>query len=84
MRLAFTRGSADGGEKKPRAWKSTRRLHIENPVATLSDVHVTFRAVDGSPIGARIFDDANDWQYVEPVGQLADSKPRELRFRSGI
>ena len=28
--------------------------------------------------------DAGDWQYVEPVGQLADSKNANYDFQAGI
>jgi WD40 repeat protein len=59
--------------------------HIENLAATLEgdQVHVTFRAVDGfSPIKRAEYSiDANDWQYVEPVGQLADSKTENYDFK---
>src|SRR6202007_2762053 len=46
-------------------------------------IHVTFSAVDGfSPIKRAEFSvDADDWQYVEPVGQIADSKTENYDFR---
>jgi hypothetical protein len=39
-------------------------------------VHLTFRAIDGfSPVKRAEFSiDAADWQYVEPVGQISDSR----------
>lgn len=39
-------------------------------------VHLTFRAIDGfSPIKRAEYSiDAGDWQYVEPVGQISDSR----------
>jgi hypothetical protein len=39
-------------------------------------LHVAFRATDGfSPISRAEFSiDANDWQTIEPVGQISDSK----------
>jgi hypothetical protein len=59
--------------------------HIESLAATLEgdQVHVTFRAMDGfSPIKRSEYSiDANDWQYVEPVGQLADSKTENYDFK---
>lgn len=49
-------------------------------------VHVSFRAVDSfSPIKRAEYSvDANDWQYVEPVGQIADSKTESYDFRAAI
>jgi hypothetical protein len=59
--------------------------HIENLAATLEgdQAHVTFHAIDGfSPIKRAEYSiDANDWQYVEPVGQLADSKSENYDFK---
>ncbi len=45
-------------------------------------IHVTFRAVDSfSPIGhAEYSIDADDWQFVEPVGQISDSKTESYDF----
>jgi hypothetical protein len=45
-------------------------------------VRVTFRAVDGfSPIKRAEYSiDAKDWQYVEPVGQISDSKTENYDF----
>ncbi len=46
-------------------------------------IRVTFRAVDGfSPIShAEYSIDAGDWQVVEPVGQISDSKTESYDFR---
>jgi hypothetical protein len=48
-----------------------------------SQIHVTFRATDGfSNIKRAEYSvDAADWQYVEPVGQLADSKSASYDFQ---
>jgi WD40 repeat protein len=58
--------------------------HIENLAASAEadKIQVTFRAVDGfSPIKRAEYSiDANDWQYVEPVGQIADSKTENYDF----
>jgi sugar lactone lactonase YvrE len=45
-------------------------------------IHVIFRAVDSfSPIDhAEYSIDASDWQYVDPVGQLSDSKTENYDF----
>jgi hypothetical protein len=50
------------------------------------NIHVTFRATDGfSPIKRAEYSlDANDWQYVEPVGQIADSKTESYDFKISI
>ncbi len=47
-----------------------------------AQLRVTFRAVDGfSPIKRAEYSiDAKDWQYVEPVGQISDSKTESYDF----
>lgn len=47
-------------------------------------IHVSFRAVDSfsSIKRAEYSIDADDWQFVEPVGQLADSKTESYDFRA--
>jgi sugar lactone lactonase YvrE len=49
-------------------------------------VHVTFRAVDNfSPIKRAEYSmDADDWQLVEPVGQISDYKTENYDFRAPI
>ena len=49
-------------------------------------IHVTFHAVDGfSNIKRAEYSvDAADWQYVEPVGQLADSKSASYDFQVSL
>ncbi|MGH9529288.1 MAG: hypothetical protein ACRD2S_05135, partial [Terriglobales bacterium] len=49
-------------------------------------VHVTFRAADGfSPIQKAEYSvDAGDWQLVEPVGQISDSKTETYDFRTEL
>ncbi|MBZ5707240.1 MAG: hypothetical protein LAN63_17980 [Acidobacteriia bacterium] len=49
-------------------------------------IHVSFRAVDGfsSIKRAEYSIDADDWQFVEPVGQLADSKTENYDFRAPL
>jgi hypothetical protein len=79
-------GDALTAEKEsPRVEIDTTPPHIENLAATLEgdQAHVTFRAADGfSPIKRAEYSiDANDWQYVEPVGQLADSKTENYDFK---
>ncbi|HEV3206260.1 MAG TPA: hypothetical protein VGZ28_04855 [Terriglobales bacterium] len=51
-----------------------------------SQIHVTFRAADGfSNIKRAEYSlDAGDWQYVEPVGQLADSKSASYDFLAAV
>src|SRR5882762_1760095 len=66
----------------------TTAPHIENlaAAAEADRIHVTFRAADGfSPIKRAEYSiDANDWQYVEPVGQIADSKTENYDFKVPI
>lgn len=47
------------------------------------EIHVAFRAVDTfSPIKhAEYSVDAGDWKYVDPVGQISDSKTENYDFR---
>lgn len=57
---------------------------IENLNATLEgrQIHVRFRARDSySPIKRAEYSlDGGDWQFVEPVGQLSDSKTEDYDF----
>ena len=79
-------GEALSSEKESsRVEVDTTAPRIENLAASVDGdkVHVTFRAADSfSPIKRAEFSvDANDWQYVEPVGQIADSKAESYDFR---
>jgi sugar lactone lactonase YvrE len=57
---------------------------IEHLAARLEgqQLHVTFQAIDDrSPIKRAEYSvDAGDWQYLEPVGQLSDSKTENYDF----
>src|SRR5215472_10588779 len=57
---------------------------IENLSARLDgqEIHVTFHATDdSSPLRRAEYSvDAADWQYLEPVGQLSDSKTENYDF----
>jgi sugar lactone lactonase YvrE len=61
---------------------------IENLLASLdgAQLHVSFRAVDSfSPIRRAEYSvDAGDWQYVEPLGQISDSKTENYDFRAAV
>ncbi len=61
---------------------------IENLNATLDgkQIHVRFRASDSfSNIKRAEYSlDGSDWQFVEPVGQLSDSKTEDYDFRAPI
>ena len=58
---------------------------IENLAASVEGdkIHITFRAVDSfSNIKSADYSvDAGEWQFVEPVGQLSDSKTESYDFR---
>ncbi len=58
---------------------------IENLAASVDggQIHITFRAGDGfSPIKRAEFSvDAGEWKYVEPVGQLSDTKTENYDFK---
>ena len=49
-------------------------------------MHVSFRAADGfSPIKRAEYSiDAGEWQYVEPVGQISDSRTEEYDFSAAL
>ena len=59
---------------------------IENLSATVegSQIHVTFRAIDGfSPLKRAEYSvDAGEWKYVEPAGQLSDAKTQNYDFKA--
>jgi WD40 repeat protein len=61
---------------------------IENLAASAESntIHVTFRAVDifSNIKRAEYSVDAADWQFVEPVGQLSDSKTESYDFRVAV
>jgi WD40 repeat protein len=82
-------GDALTAEKESsRVEVDTTPPHIDNLTATLEgdQVHVTFSAADGfSPIKRAEYSiDANDWQYIEPVGEIADSKTENYDFKVPI
>ncbi|MBZ5719494.1 MAG: hypothetical protein LAO03_03850 [Acidobacteriia bacterium] len=66
----------------------TTAPQIENLTASVqgSEIHVGFRALDSfSAIKRAEYSvDAGDWQFVEPVGQLSDSKTESYDFRVAI
>jgi sugar lactone lactonase YvrE len=65
---------------------------IANLTATLEgkqigmQIHVRFRASDSfSPIKRAEYSlDGGDWQFIEPVGQLSDSKTEDYDFRATV
>ena len=58
---------------------------IEGLTASIegAQIHVAFRAVDSfSPIKRAEYSvDAGDWKYVDPVGQISDSKTENYDFK---
>jgi hypothetical protein len=80
-------GEALTGERESRRFEvNTTPPRIENLSASIDggEIHVHFRAVDGfSPIKRAEFSiDAGDWMYVDPVGQLSDSKAEDYDFKA--
>lgn len=61
---------------------------IQSLAATVegTQIHVTFRAMDSfSNIKRAEYSvDAGEWQFVEPVGQLSDSKTESYDFRVAV
>jgi Two component regulator propeller len=62
------------------------RIESVNAKAEGNHVHLTFRAVDGfSPIKRAEYSiDADDWQLVEPVGQISDYRIENYDFNVPI
>ena len=80
-------GEALMASKESRRFEvDTTPPRIENLSATLDagQIHVTFRAVDGfSPLKRAEYSvDAGEWRYVEPSGQLSDSKTLNYDFKA--
>ena len=73
------------------SWQESSRFEVDTTPPAIQElrgavtggqVRVSFRAVDGfSPIKRAEYSmDAKDWQYVEPVGQISDSKTESYDF----
>ena len=66
----------------------TTAPQIENLTASAqgAQIHVSFRAVDSfSAIKRAEYSvDASDWQFIEPVGELSDSKAESYDFEAPI
>jgi hypothetical protein len=79
-------GEALTAEKVSRRFEvDTTPPSIENLNASLEgrQIHVRFRAQDSfSPIKRAEYSvDAGDWKYLDPVGQLSDSKTEDYDFK---
>ncbi len=59
---------------------------LESDKQNVGEIHVLFRATDSfSPIKRAEYSvDGGDWQFVEPVGQLSDSKTENYDFRVSL
>ena len=82
-------GQALTAEKESSRFEvDTTPPQIENLVAADKNgqIHVSFRAADGfSTIKRAEYSvDAGDWQFVEPVGQLSDSKTEDYDFQATL
>jgi len=77
------------------AEKDSPRFEVDNTPPQISpltaavdgnQVHVAFRAADAfSAIKRAEYSiDASDWQFIEPVGQLSDSKTESYDFRAPL
>ena len=75
-------------KESPRFEVDTTPPRIENLNAAVdgNQVRVTFSAVDGySPIKRAEYSvDAGEWQFVEPVGQLSDSRSEAYDFKVNL
>jgi hypothetical protein len=79
-------GEALTAERESRRFEvDTTPPRVENLSASIENgrLHVRFRAVDGfSPIKRAEYSvDAEDWKYVDPVGQLSDAKTEDYDFK---
>jgi WD40 repeat protein len=79
-------GEALTAEKVSRRFEvDTTPPRIENLNAAVEggQIHVRLRAMDGfSPIKRAEYSlDAGEWKYVEPVGQLSDSRTEDYDFK---
>ena len=79
-------GEALTASKESRRFEvDTTPPRIEGLTTTIESgqIHIAFRAIDGfSPIKRAEYSiDAGDWKYVEPVGQIADSKTESYDFK---
>jgi hypothetical protein len=79
-------GEALTAEKESHRFEvDTTPPRIENLAASLDggQIHVTFRAVDSfSDIRRAEYSvDAGEWKYVEPMGQISDSKVENYDFK---
>jgi len=82
-------GEALTVEKQSRRFEvDTTPPRIENLTAVVegTQLHVRFRAEDGFSIikRAEYSIDAGEWKYVEPAGQLSDSKTEDYDFKSAL
>jgi len=82
-------GEALTAEKESRRFEvDTTPPRIENLAAVVEggQIHVTFRGVDGfSPIKRAEYSvDAGEWKYVEPVGQISDTKTENYDFKAAL
>jgi hypothetical protein len=77
------------------AEKVSRRFEVDttpprvlnlNAVLEGNQIHVRFRAEDGfSTIKRAEYSiDAGDWKYLEPVGQISDSKTEDYDFKAAL
>jgi hypothetical protein len=73
-------------EQKTVEEKIAEEKHVEQKHAQGKEIHVRFRASDSfSPIKRAEYSlDGGDWQFVEPVGQLSDSKTEDYDFRAAV
>jgi len=72
-------------KESPRFEVDSTPPQIESLIATAeaAQIHIAFRAIDSfSPIDhAEYSVDAGDWHFIEPVGQLSDSKTENYDFK---
>jgi hypothetical protein len=87
--LSHSPGDALSTEKESNRFEvDTTPPAIQNLAVSTSGgvIQVSFRSVDNfSPIKRAEYSlDAGDWQYVEPVDQISDSKAEDYNFRIRI
>ncbi|MGE5725175.1 MAG: fibronectin type III domain-containing protein, partial [Acidobacteriota bacterium] len=91
MRVAASDAPSHSPNEALTSSQESARFEVDTTPPAIQDLRgamagdrlrVTFRAVDGfSPIKRAEYSiDAKDWQYVDPVGQISDSKTESYDF----
>lgn len=96
IRVAASDAPSHSPDEALSSFLDSDRFEVDNTPPVVADLnaapdssgllHITFRAVDSfSPIKRAEYSiDAGDWQYVEPVGQISDSRTENYDFTTPV